>query len=248
MNRPNGSSRRIVRGIVTLGMWWCQACFSPFDPTSPRGASLRFDATADSSGTLRLRASLDPGRASGRHLRGISSPLLVRGALFPLITATPSGLDWRTVDGTLADAPAYGTEPLTVTVPRVEGLEAPVTELSFATVGTASGDSLIVAPDGSVTIVIVTAVASSPILSQRWSLEMIGATPISVGGSGAPPGRLTIPGSLVPAPHASGTRYALLNYYERCGVVPGIGQNLGRDAYSVEGTWTQRIKLRVRRP
>lgn len=247
MTRYSRSSGRAARGVVALGVLWCQACFSSFDPTSPRGASLRFDATVDSVGTAYVRASLDPGRAGGRHLRGIASPLLVRGALFPMATATPSGLDWRTVEGTLSDPPAYGMEPLSVTVPRVEGLTSPLTELSFATVGSTSGDSLLVAPDGAVTIGIRIAVASSPILSQRWSLEVIGASPISVGANGAPPEQVTIPGSLVPPPHANGTWYALLNYYERRGAVPGIGQSLGRDAYSVEGTWSQRIRLRLRR-
>lgn len=225
----------------------CLACYSPFDPMAPRGATLRVDIGDDSIGVRRVRAYVDPGRATNRHRRLIASPLIVQGVSFTFVAPSNPAIEWQEVTGIVPGALALGDEPLSLTLPRIEGLLSPLSTLALSTLRSVTGDTLVLAPDGSLTLSLVVAEGTAPVLSQRWSLELVGASVVSIGGTGHPPARLVVPPELVPAPHAQGTWYALLGFTERQGVTPPAGRDLGRSEHSIDVTWSQRIRVQIRR-
>ncbi|MBK8249693.1 MAG: hypothetical protein IPK85_20175 [Gemmatimonadetes bacterium] len=225
----------------------CLACYSPFDPMAPRGATLRVDIGDDSIGVRRVRAYVDPGRATNRHRRLIASPLIVLGVPFAFVTPSNPAIEWQEVTGVVPTALALGDEPLSMTLPRIEGLVSPLSTLALSTVRSVTGDTLVLAPDGSLTLSLVVAEGNAPVLGQRWSLELVGASVLSIGGTGHPPARLVVPPELVPAPHAQGTWHALLSFTERQGVAPPPGRDLGRNDLSVDASWSQRVRMRIRK-
>lgn len=235
-----------MRFPIALGFLGITACYGGFDSSlglrSRQGATL--SVTIQDAATVDVWATLHPGTTSGGDQRSVQGPMTVRGAAVPFPGTLPQVP--TTVTARIDLGAIRGVQPLTVVPPAIAGLTPDPAQLSFSTFRLRDGDTVTTTPGGAVRLSTQVAMGTGVVLERSWELTVVGATAITVRGTGLPPDVLTLPADLLPAQRPSAARgwSLVMNFRE---VQGRYAQTLPLTSeYLVSGSLSQRVIVEVR--